>query len=91
VRKADGVVLSIAGTVVLGNGEGFTLEGLAGGERSRESAALDPIHPRHFRVRSTTLQTEMKARVGSKGRVCLAMTSSLVLPYMHLNRDLHTP
>ena len=58
-------------------GRGFRLEELAmnvgRGEdqpkRARESgAALNPIRPRYFRVRSTTLQTEKKAKVGREGR-----------------------
>ena len=40
MRKADGVVLSIAGTVVLGNGEGFTLEGLAVNDGRGESSRV---------------------------------------------------
>jgi len=69
-------------------GRGFRLKALAvnvgRGEdqtkRGRESAALNPIRPRHFRVHSRTLQTEKKAKVGLDGRVCLAMTSSFILP-----------
>ena len=58
-------------------GRGFRLEGLAKNvgrgedqpKRACESgAALNPIRPRYFRVRSTTLETEKKARVGCKGR-----------------------
>jgi hypothetical protein len=77
------VVLSMADKVVLGNGEGFQARRV-GGERwegrGPDCLALNPIRPRHFWVRSTTLQTEKKAKVGRKGRVCLAMTSSLILP-----------
>jgi len=73
-------------------GRGFRLKGLAVnvGRGEDQTAALNQIRPRHFRVRSTTLQTE-KAKVGLEGRVCLAMTSSLILPEMHPSQDLHTP
>ena len=38
-------------------------------ERARESgAALNPIRPHRFRVRSTTLQTGKKVKVGREGR-----------------------
>ena len=58
-------------------GKAFKLERLAmnvgRGEdqtkRARESgAALNPVRPRQFRVRCTTLQTEKKAKVGWEGR-----------------------
>ena len=76
------MVLSLADKVVLSNGEGFQAKRV-GGERWRgedQTAALNQIRPRHFRVHSRTLQTEKKAKVGLEGRVCLAMTSSFILP-----------